>query len=143
MPGPDFVDVGHVTLDHFGDIVRPGGAALFAAVTAQRLGLSAGILTSHADDFPLDVIPPQIEVVTVPGEATTHFTHHDENGRRVMDVPTVAGPLGPADVPDDWRDARIVLLAPVIDEVEPLVVTAFTDATVGAAAQGWMRARGR
>ncbi|PYM89262.1 MAG: hypothetical protein DME08_25690, partial [Candidatus Rokuibacteriota bacterium] len=64
MAAPDFVAVGHVTLDHFGNDVRPGGAALFAAVTAHRLGLSAGILTSHGDDFPLGLVPPQIEVVT-------------------------------------------------------------------------------
>jgi sugar/nucleoside kinase (ribokinase family) len=143
MPGLDFVAVGHVTLDHFGDTMRPGGAALFAAVTAQRLGLSVGILTSHADDFPLDLIPPQIEVVSVPADETTHFTHREQDGRRLMDVPTVAGPLGPADVPNDWADARIVLLAPVVDEVEPLVVTAFPEATVGAAAQGWLRSRDR
>ena len=31
----------------------------YAAVTAARLGLSAGILTSHADDFPLELVPPQ------------------------------------------------------------------------------------
>jgi len=143
MPGPDFVAVGHVTLDHFGATMRPGGAALFAAVTAHRLGLSAAILTSHGDDFPLELIPSQIEVVSVPAHETTHFTHRHDDGRRVMDVPTVAGPLGPADVPEDWADARIVLLAPVVDEVEPLLVTAFPEATVGAAAQGWLRSRDR
>jgi sugar/nucleoside kinase (ribokinase family) len=143
MPGPDFVAVGHVTLDHFGDTVRPGGSALFAAVTADRLGLSAGILTSHADDFPLELIPSRIEVVSVPAHETTHFTHRDDDGRRVMDVPTVAGPLRSADVPEDWADARIVLLAPVVDEVDPLLVTAFPEATVGAAAQGWLRSRDR
>jgi 1D-myo-inositol 3-kinase len=143
MPVPDFVAVGHITLDHFGDTVRPGGAALFAAVTAHRLGLSAGILTSHGDDFPLELIPPQIEVVTVPADVTTHFTHRYEDGRRVMDVPSRARPLGPDDVPDDWRDAALVLLAPVMDEVDPLVITAFPDATVAAAAQGWLRVRER
>ena len=54
---PEFVAVGHVTLDRFGETVRPGGAALYAAVTAQRLGLSAAILTSHGDDFPLEPSP--------------------------------------------------------------------------------------
>lgn len=143
MPAPDFVAVGHVTLDRFGGEVRPGGAALFAAVTAHRLGLSAAILTSHGDDFPLDLVPPQIEVVTVPSEATTQFTHRHEGGRRVMAVSSLAHPIGPDAVPDDWRDAPVVLLAPVIDEVDPLVAAAFTDATLAAAAQGWLRARVR
>ena len=48
MAAPDFVAVGHVTLDHFGDDVRPGGAALFAAVTAHRLGLTAGVRNRHS-----------------------------------------------------------------------------------------------
>src|SRR5438132_831381 len=70
VPAPEFVAIGHVTLDRFGDEVRPGGAALYAAVTADRLGLSAGILTSHADDFPLELIPSRIEGVSVPAPAT-------------------------------------------------------------------------
>jgi sugar/nucleoside kinase (ribokinase family) len=142
MAAPDFVAVGHVTLDRIGDAVRPGGAALYAAVTAHRLGLSAGIVTSHADDFPLDAVPPQIEVVTVPAAQTTTFEHRDVDGVRVLRVTDAAGPLGVADVPDDWRDAPIVLLAPVLNEVDPLVATAFADASLGAAAQGWLRGFG-
>jgi sugar/nucleoside kinase (ribokinase family) len=141
MPAPDFVAIGHVTLDRFGDAVRPGGAALFAAVTAHRLGLSAGILTSLGDDFPLELIPPQIEVLSVPAQETTRFTHRHEAGTRVMEVPALARPLGAPDVPQDWREASIVLLAPVIDEVDPLLAVAFPDATLAAAAQGWLRAR--
>ena len=71
MPAPEFIAIGHVTLDRFGDDVRPGGSALYAAITADRLGLSAGILTSHSADFPLDLVPPRIEVVSVPAPATT------------------------------------------------------------------------
>src|SRR6266403_681291 len=101
MAAPDFVAVGHVTLDHFGNDVRVGGAALYAAVTAHRLGLSAGILTSHADDFPLDVLPPQIEVVTVPAVQTTTFAHRDVDGKRELQVTAAALPLGVEHVPDD------------------------------------------
>src|SRR5439155_11727791 len=60
LAAPDFVAIGHVTLDRVGDATRPGGAALYAAVTAHRLGLSVGLLTSHAGDFPLDAIPSRI-----------------------------------------------------------------------------------
>ena len=44
------------------------------------------------------------------------------------------------DVPDDWRGASLTLLAPVLDEVDPMIATLFTDGAVGAAAQGWLRA---
>jgi sugar/nucleoside kinase (ribokinase family) len=142
MAAPDFVAVGHVTLDHIGGAVRPGGAALYAAITAHRLGLSAGILTSHGADFPLDAVPPQIEVVTVEAAETTAFEHRLDGERRELTVSAAARPLGVVDVPDDWRDAAIVLLAPVLNEVDPLVATAFPDAALGAAAQGWLRGPG-
>ena len=140
MAAPDFVAVGHVTLDRFGDTTQPGGAALYAAMAAHRLGLSVGILTSHADDFPLELIPPQIEVVSVPAEATTTFVHDTGSAPRTMRVSAVARTLGAADVPEDWIDAPLVLLAPVADELDPHLATAFTGPTLAAAAQGWLRA---
>jgi 1D-myo-inositol 3-kinase len=142
MAAPDFVAVGHVTLDRVGDTIRPGGAALYAAITAHRLGLSAGILTSHADDFPLDALPPQIEVVTVPAVETTTFEHRLEGEQRLLRVAAGALPLGLAHVPEDWHDAPMVLLAPVLNEIDPLVATAFGEASLGAAAQGWLRGLG-
>jgi sugar/nucleoside kinase (ribokinase family) len=142
MAAPDLVVVGHVTVDRIGDTIQPGGAALYAAVAAHRLGFSVGILTSHADDFPLELIPPQIEVVSVPADATTRFEHDVRRTPRAMRVPSLARPLTAADVPDDWRDAALVLLAPVVNEVDPHVATAFTGSTLAAAAQGWTRALG-
>jgi 1D-myo-inositol 3-kinase len=139
VSAPDFVAIGHVTLDRFGESVRPGGSALYAAVTAHRLGLSVGLLTSHAKDFPLEVIPSRIEVITVPADETTLFEHRQEAQGRVSHVRAVASPLTAADVPEDWRDASLTLLAPVVDEVDPLIATLFTDGAVGAAAQGWVR----
>jgi sugar/nucleoside kinase (ribokinase family) len=139
VSSPDFVAIGHVTLDRFGESMRPGGSALYAAVTAHRLGLSVGLLTSHGDDFPLEVIPPKIEVVSIPADETTRFEHRHEPGGRVSHVRAVASPLTAAEVPEDWRDASLALLAPVVDEVDPMIATLFTDGAVGAAAQGWVR----
>jgi sugar/nucleoside kinase (ribokinase family) len=142
MSAPDFVAVGHVTLDRFGEVTRPGGSALYAAVVAHRLGLSAGVLTSHGADFPLDAVPPQIEVVTVEAPATTVFEHRHVDGLRALRLASAARPLVAADVPDDWRAAGLVLLAPVFGEVDPGFVEVFEEATVAAAIQGWLRGAG-
>ena len=139
VSAPDFVAIGHVTLDHFADAIRPGGAALYAAVTADRLGLSAGILTSHADDFPLELLPPRIELVSVPARATTVFAHQSSATGRMLHVRATAQPLGVDDLPEDWRDAELVLLAPVVNEVDAALAAAFEGATVAADAQGWLR----
>jgi len=143
VSAPEFVAIGHVTLDRIGDVVRPGGAAAYAAITAERLGLSAGILTSHADDFPLDALPSRIEVVSIPAAKTTAFEHQAGERPASMRVHATAGPLIAAHLPDDWRGAPLVLLAPVVNEVDPLFAAAFDDASVGAAAQGWLRAIGQ
>jgi 1D-myo-inositol 3-kinase len=139
VSAPDFVAVGHVTLDHFGDVVRPGGAALYAAITAHRLGLSTAILTSHGADFPLDELPSQIEVVGLPAPATTTFEHREAKAGRVLRARGAASPLATGDLPEDWRPAPLVLLAPVLQEVDPMLAAAFPDAAVGAELQGWLR----
>lgn len=131
--------MGHVTLDRFGDEIRLGGSALYSAITAHRLGRSAAILTSHAADFPLDALPTAIEVVTLEAPATTVFEYPEVEGPRVMRVTATASPLTVADLPEDWREAPLVLLAPVIQEVDPDLVFGFGDGTVAAAAQGWLR----
>ena len=141
MNAPDFVAIGHVTLDRFGDEVRPGGAAFYSAVTAHRLGLSAGILTSHAVDFPLDAIPSRIEVVSLEAPATTVFEYEAAgSGERRQKLVSTARPLAVRDLPEDWREAPLALLAPVAQEVDPRLASSFDDGSVGAAAQGWMRA---
>jgi sugar/nucleoside kinase (ribokinase family) len=142
MGAPEFVAIGHVTLDRFPDGVRPGGAALYAAVTAHRLGLTTGILTSHGPDFPLDALPAKIEVITVDADRTTAFEHLRSDDGRTLRVASAARPLGIDDVPEDWRDARLVLLAPVLNEVDPSLASAFADASVAVAAQGWLRGVG-
>jgi sugar/nucleoside kinase (ribokinase family) len=139
---PEFVAVGHVTLDRFGGTVRPGGAALYAAVTAHRLGLSAAILTSHGDDFPIESVPSRIEVVSIAAAATTRFEYRVGAASRDMRVTAAARPLAASDVPEDWRAADIAMLGPVIDEVDPLVLTVFTAASIGAAIQGYLRRLG-
>jgi sugar/nucleoside kinase (ribokinase family) len=140
MRAPDFVAVGHVTVDHFGEVTRPGGAALYAAITAHRLGLSAAILTSHGADFPLDEVPSQIEVVGLDAPATTAFEHRETRGGRTLRVLGTARPLTVDDLPEDWQPTPLALLAPVLQEVDPGLATAFPDAAVGAELQGWLRA---
>jgi sugar/nucleoside kinase (ribokinase family) len=140
MPAPDFVAIGHVTLDHFGDVTRSGGAALYAAITAHRLGLAAAILTSHGAEFPLDELPTPIEVVGLEAPVTTAFEHREAEGGRALRARGAARPLTAHDLPEDWRPAPLVLLAPVLQEVDPLLAAAFPDAAVGAELQGWLRA---
>ena len=81
--------------------------------------------------------------MTLPTTETTRFEHRQQGPVRSMRVTSAARPIGTSDIPEDWRDAPLVLLAPVIGEVDPLVAPAFAEGAVGAAAQGWLRALGK
>lgn len=138
----DFVAVGHVTLDQTRSGTRPGGAAYYAALTAHRLGLRAGLVTSFGPDFPRDALPPAIAVVNVPSERTTVYALAESGRGRRLTLVTRAADIEEGDVPDDWRRTPLALLCPIINEVDPALAAGFPDAAVGVVPQGWMRERG-
>ena len=144
----DFVAIGHVTLDQTPRGIRPGGAAYYTAMTAHRLGLRVGLLTSYGLDFPREAIPDGIEVVSVPAKQTTTFrigpTRGGQGGRsRELSVLARAADLEAEALPEAWRDATLGALAPVTGEVDPGLAVAFPETSLVALPQGWMRQRGK
>ena len=143
----DFVAIGHLTIDQTPRGPRPGGAAYYAAITAHRQGLRVGLLTSFGPDFPRDALPPDLSVVNVPSPRTTVFKigqTQSAEGRRVrqLSVLSRAADLEASALPDDWSDAGLAALCPVVAEVDPALAGAFPDTPLTALPQGWMRQRG-
>lgn len=143
---PDFLVVGHVVQDLVadeagGETWRLGGAASYASLLARNLGLRTAVLTSCAADLPLEKLLPGIEIRVVPSERTTQMRNvYPEGGRREQWVPQRAETLTAEHLPEEWRDARIVLLGPVAGEIEVSLAEAFSPETlIGAGAQGWLR----
>lgn len=137
---PDFLVVGHLTRDLEDDgSWRTGGAALYASVTATRLGLKAGVLTRAAPED-LDGIPAGIDVECLPSEVTTQFANRYAGRRRTQRVEEVAPSIGAEDVPARFKSARVVLLGPVFGEVDSGVGRQLTGC-VGVGVQGWLRSR--
>ena len=148
MTPVDFVAIGHVTLDQTPRGTRPGGAAYYTAMTAHRLGLRVGLLTSFGPDFPREAVPADIEVVNVPAERTTMFhigqTRPGPGGwTRELAVLARAADLEADALPEAWRDATLGALAPVTGEVDPGFAAAFPETSLVALPQGWMRQRGK
>jgi 1D-myo-inositol 3-kinase len=139
---PDIVAVGHITLDRVGGAERPGGAAYYAAVTASRLGLRVGLLTSFADGYPLAVLPPGVEVVNVASRQTTTFEVGQGPSGRTLRLLARAADLEEAAMPAAWRRVSLAVLCPVANEVDPALAAAFSEASVAVLPQGWMRKRG-
>jgi sugar/nucleoside kinase (ribokinase family) len=85
--------------------------------------------------------PRAIDALLLPAPVTTQFENrYGPDGRRTQRVLAAAGPLAPDDVPAAWRDADLVLLAPVLGEVAPAPFAAIVRArTVGLCVQGLVR----
>jgi 1D-myo-inositol 3-kinase len=136
---PDFVAVGHVTVDELPAGLRPGGSVLYAGLMAHRQGLQVGLVTSYGADFPRDVLPPEIEVVNVPAPATTRFALHYHRDGRTLTLKARAAALAPFHLPAHFAEASLAYLAPVANEVAPDLAAAFPNAGVAVGAQGWCR----
>lgn len=146
MPSmPDFLAIGHVTRDLQPDgTFSLGGTVTFAALTAHRLGLTAGIVTRADPLLALDLpqLLPDLALQLCPSTATTTFKNLYQEGFRTQYLHARAESILPTDVPVAWRDSPIVLLGPLAQELDPAFVTPFPrrpGALIAATPQGWLR----
>ena len=138
---PDLLTVGHLAWDMTASGRRLGGTAAYASVTALRMGLRPALLTSTGPDLDAASALPGISVHSVPAPVSTVFRNHYHDGTRTQSVATTAGPLSARDVPQDFRASPLVLLGPLLGEVDAELVQAFPEATIVASLQGWLRSR--
>jgi len=138
----DFVAVGHVTIDRVSGKRRLGGAAAFAALTAARLGLRSGILTSAAPTFPYWDSLDGVEIHCQPAARTTEFENVYEGSRRRQRVLAQADALTEASLASirgRLRDDAAVLYCPVVHEVELPLAPLAPRGLSGVAPQGFFR----
>ncbi len=140
-----FLTLGHITRD-----LRPdgtftlGGTVTFAALTAYRLGLAAGIVTRAASAIIQDLSHTLsgIAISAYPSNETTTFVNQYTQGFRTQYLREKADSLSLNDIPSAWRNTPIVLLGPLAQEIAPDVVASFPrrfGAIIAATPQGWLR----
>lgn len=134
----DYLVIGHITIDLFPEGERLGGTATFAALTAKALGLKVGIVTSWGGELPLGELGA-IPIISYPTEKSTTFENIYTPTGRIQRVLHVAPRLEYYQIPEHWRSASIVHLAPVAQEVEPSLVRNFPSALICTTPQGWLR----
>jgi sugar/nucleoside kinase (ribokinase family) len=136
----DYVVIGHICADLQPDgSTRLGGTALFAALTAHRLGLRTAIVTACAPDFDLSALPGDVLLLRQPSATTTIFENRYGAGGRTQLLHGRAATIDAALVPAAWLDAPIVHIAPIIQEVPDTIAARFPQALIGATPQGWLR----
>ncbi|HID51042.1 MAG TPA: hypothetical protein EYP41_03270 [Anaerolineae bacterium] len=135
----DYLLIGHITRDLTpeGDVV--GGTAAYSGRIGQALGLKTAVLTSCQPDYPGLQELADLDAVVVPAEATTTFENIYTPDGRQQTIYSVANRITNQDVPEAWKKAKIVHLAPVADEVDPEIMRQFPDSLIGMTPQGWMR----
>ena len=139
---PDYVLVGHISHDRTPEGARLGGTVSYGAHTARAFGLRVGVLTSADPNDPvLADLPPDVHVVNIPAEHSTTFENRYEGSARTQFMYHRAHTLTPEMLPEAWRAAPLVHLAPIADEVATDFVDVFGDARLCVTPQGWMRRR--
>lgn len=138
---PDYLVIGHTTRDLLPDGGEaPGGTARYAAAVAARLGLRAAMLTA-GDPAALPPPPEGVWLAASPSPRLTTFENRYGPAGRRQWLHAVGAPVGLAALPEAWRVAPVVHLAPVAGELDlAAALDAFPRALVGVTPQGWMRA---
>lgn len=134
----DYLIIGHLTCDRTPQGCQLGGTAAYAALMARSLGLRPGIVTSTDPELPLDALR-DIPVVNYIAEHTTTFENIHIQQERQQTIAGVANSLGYHHIPDSWRKAPIIHLAPVAQELETNIVRALSNPLIGLTPQGWLR----
>ena len=136
--------VGHVTWDVSpGDLEarEPGGAVAFAAFTAARLGVTAGIVTSCGDDYPMSKVPISGEMWrrTASEETSTFENRYDARGDRVQVLHRRGGDISLNDLPKDWGSPAMLFAGPLTQELPVDCLEWFQPQVSCVVPQGWLR----
>jgi len=138
LPEVDYLVIGHLTRDLTPQGPRLGGTAAYSSLTARALGLRVGIVTAWGSELPLGSLS-DIPIVSFPAEASTTFENIYTPQGRKQHIREIAPRLDYYLVPEQWRNADIVHLGPVAQEVEPGLVRYFHESLIGLTPQGWLR----
>ena len=144
MNPPQLLAIGHVTFDISPDDLEtrhPGGAVAFASITASRLGINAAIVTSCADDYPIeDIVDASGRLVRIPSEDTSTFENrYDARGDRVQVLHRRGGDISLSDIPETWRNPDMLFVGPLTQELPVDCLSWFRPRISCVVPQGWLR----
>jgi sugar/nucleoside kinase (ribokinase family) len=146
MPDPpEFVAIGHLSFDV--NIVDngspsshiPGGAAAYAALTAQKHGLSTGVISSVGDDYPADMILSGIDFRRVESEHTATFANYYDSGDRTQVLMASGNRISQAALPENWTTPDILFAGPLLHELPTDCVNWFDPKLSCLVPSGWLR----
>ena len=138
---PDYLLLGHVTVDRLdARRVALGGTATYAALAARNMGARVGVHTSAAYEPGLIDTLNGVMVARIPAEYTTCFVNDYSGGRRRQTLESIAEKLTYDQLLPEWRNAPVVHLGPLCQEIDASIISKFPRSLIGVTPQGWLRA---
>ena len=134
----DYLVIGHVAHDLTPEGFRLGGTAAYSALTAQALGLRVGIVTASGPETSLAALNDIPTLVLDSPRSTTFENIYTEHGR-IQYLRAQARRIDFSHVPAAWRNASIIHLGPIANELDPILPENASPSLVGLTPQGWMR----
>ena len=130
---PDFVAVGHVTHDLYGEAHVAGGCAYYGARTAHALGARTGLVSVVGRDFRCAAAIADLELVLErAGDTTLFINTYGDDGVRLQHIRAEAPAVTPALLP--------AALAPVMGELDLAAWRkAVSPRVLGIGVQGWIK----
>src|SRR5438552_9326994 len=116
---PDILVIGHVALQIATPEPRPAGTGAYASLVAAQFGPRTALLTCAGPDLKLADLLPGVDIALAESTRTTVMGDICKDGRRIQQVRQLAAPIDAGALPTAWRDARLLLLAPLFGEVDP------------------------
>jgi sugar/nucleoside kinase (ribokinase family) len=136
----DYLVIGHVAHDLTPEGPRLGGTVAYSALTARALGLRVGVVTAAGMETSLEALNG-IPVISIESPQSTTFENIYTEQGRVQYLRAQAAPLDFASVPEAWRQAAIMHIGPIANEVASVLPRDFSPVLLGVTPQGWMRQR--
>jgi sugar/nucleoside kinase (ribokinase family) len=97
-----------------------------------------GIVTAWAEESGKEIFE-DIAITNHPCETSTTFSNEYTASGRVQKISHLAPELAYYHIPESWRKASLVHLAPVAREVPPNIIRMFPESRVYLTLQGWLR----
>lgn len=149
----NLVVVGNLTIDRIVFDEEPrlemGGPPAYAMVAPALGAEKVGIVSNVGSDFPKSYLSQltdaglDISGITQHDETTQFVNKYTKEGSRTQEVKTVGHGITITDVPDHLWDTQWMHISPVLQEVEPAIITKAKqmEAIVSVDVQGFVRKR--
>lgn len=142
----DFAVIGHVAIDRIitdhGERIQLGGPPTYVSLVTRKLGKSVRTVTKVGGDIPDDFIAQleglgiDLEGMIIDGAETTRFILDYRGAERRLSVGSVCEEFGPEDL---VGLPEVVLLAPIVGETPPSVLSNIESDMIALDPQGFVR----